>query len=168
MPAHLRGQRPEDRRYWMHVKSIAGHFAMWSIRQSPYAYPDHLQEAVNSVRFVFGSMADREGMILLSQSSVENILRTFVRTHPHVIEWNNPKVGGDVPFVFTSRYGQPDPDHDIIDIDALARNVAVSLFQELRADHAADNRIHWGWRLGAPLRWLESLRPPRYGAVTDG
>ena len=49
---------------------------------------------------------------------------------PSIAIWNQPKSGHGSAFVFSSRYDQPNPDDDFIDLDALGNNIARSAWAE--------------------------------------
>ena len=54
--------------------------------------------------------------------------------------WNKAKKG-NAEIVFTSRYSQPDPDYDFIDLDALLCNVCISLRDDFRREKTFNKKF---------------------------
>jgi hypothetical protein len=114
---------------WTTEGTVAGHLAMWAVRQSPYRATEALTEAITQFREAFpGPVAG------LSQWADEDELHgaiwNAIEASPAIIAWNCPKSGHEAPFVFSSRYDRPSPDDDFIDLHALARNIARSVWAE--------------------------------------
>jgi hypothetical protein len=121
---------------------VAGHVAMAAVRQSPYPCPDNLELVIkrfHEVAIESGKFPMFGGTPMLEfefAREIEDLLRELLLPIPEVEAWNEPKSGHDAEFVFTSRYDQPAPDDDIIDLDALIRNVARSVSAEEEEENA--------------------------------
>lgn len=107
---------------------LLGALAQWAIRQSPYLCPDNLQQALEE--FNLAIPYDRTSFSGCAFETSCKGLIPFVRglfeACPTILSWNYSKVG-EPTMVFSSRYSQPGPDYDFIDLDALARNIAHSV-----------------------------------------
>jgi len=138
---------------------VTGHVAMWAVRQSPYMVPDALDDALVQFqqRFFVAVQPDQQGMVKLSERALFAAIDQAVKGVPWMWAWNEPKSKHGSPFVFTSRYDKPDPDDDIIDLDAMIRNASNSVWRELEADWQWDaertrtanlpwNRLKYWWR----------------------
>lgn len=114
------------------VDDIVSAFAMWAVRQSPYPWPYQLEEACQALAAKLHP--EWEGADLgfrsLGCMQIEEILDAACKEIPEVLAWNEPKSGHDAPFVTSSRFHEPAPDDDFIDLGALFRNTAHSLFAE--------------------------------------
>ena len=53
-----------------------------------------------------------------------------LKSIPEFNLWNERKNGNKAPYSFVSRYSQPHPDNDFIDLDALTRNVANAIIND--------------------------------------
>ena len=119
---------------------IVGHFAMWAVRLSPYHIPDNLGKSIESlIKFIrnnFKAEIDLDDSYIFTacESKVRKALDEFAKSNEFVREWNKPKSGDDVQFVTNSRYDSPNPDDDIIDLDALVGDICRSLHQEVEKD----------------------------------
>ncbi len=118
-------------------KDFLGPFANWVVRQSPYDVPDiaaalvafdgFIREVMDFTlagdsfkRFTYAELSD-----LLTEQTLEKI--------PAILALNVAKKGkADV--VFVTRYSQPHPDYDFIDLGALARNVFYDIIR---------NHVNW-------------------------
>lgn len=120
---------------WLFADEVAGTLAMWAIRQSPYDCPDNLELVVKAVRADWpceiGPMKEWD-----SQDEIEECLQEITEQIPEFMLWNERKNGRD-GMGFSSRYDQPTPDDDFIDLHALWRNVAMSLWKD-NATESAD------------------------------
>lgn len=104
---------------------VLGSLAKWSVRQSPYISPTMLSGGL--LEFQTGWTAtDYEPMS--SRELESQIFKTFEHC-PTIQSWNHPK-NGNHTMVFVTRYEGPKPDHDFIDLHALARNVTQDLVLE--------------------------------------
>lgn len=113
------------RQYWFSRSEVAGTLAMWAIRQSPYLIPDGLNLAV---RAIHDAMPDHGGGIFgMTEDDLREAIERICLTHPAIVAWNEPKSKHKAQVVFHSRYDQPAPDDDFIDLHALAGNICRSL-----------------------------------------
>ena len=129
--------RPEwNVKKWTFLDDITGAFAKYSISQSPYNCPDNLEEVVNYLATCLERDVDwgECGMVKLSLCEISKLLYDILyeKGITYFDNWNKPKKGGDVECVFVSRYGKPDPDYNIIDLDALLYNVCSDIRLERR------------------------------------
>lgn len=131
----------DERKHLFSVKDITGAFAMWAVRQSPYDSPDLLGDAVKNLEQVLVKRVkfDNEPLRFaeLSCSEIRTALYDCFESIAIIEQWNRPKSGHNALFVTSSRYDSPLPDDDIIDLDALARNIAHTLILErlIEEDH---------------------------------
>ena len=109
---------------------VAGSFAKWAVEQSPYAAPVNLTEAVLAVDEFAKSWCDGavETVVTLTCHEIRRRLEKFFDETPVIESWNHPKSGREQPFYGCDRNGPwQEPDDDIIDLSALARNIAHDL-----------------------------------------
>ena len=99
--------------------TVLGALVSCVVRQSPYLFPLDLVSGLVEFNSAFCLNDYFETSCVSLRSRVRG---TFQRC-PTIFGWNKPKKGSHT-VVFCSRYSQPSPDCDFIDLDALARNVA--------------------------------------------
>jgi hypothetical protein len=109
-------------------KELAGVFAMWAVRQSPYLVPDNLHGAI----FEFTSAFDFKQPILewkypleFNQAVLDAIMHSKT-----IVAWNERKNGNRSAIGVVTRYGQPEPDDDFIDLHALQMNICRTIFED--------------------------------------
>lgn len=117
------------------MASTAAYFAMWAIRQSPYGWPDDLQEALSQFRTAiaakFWAVEDCSmGASHLTRQQLRDIVYSSICEIPTCRVWNTPKANPGAEFVFVSSFTRNHPDHDLIDLDALAGNITKSTWDE--------------------------------------
>ena len=123
---------------------LIGHFGMWAIRQSPYLVPNRLKEGIydfaetlkpymsNSAETVGkGNVASVNGPDYIegTYTELKKCIEGAISKSDVIRSWNRSKKG-DVTSVFVTAYSGPHPDYDFIDLDALARNIAQSVWLE--------------------------------------
>ena len=115
--------------------TVLGYFTMWAVRQSPYLYPENLADGIEEFSIAIG-MGDEYGggFIETTCKGLEKIVGNVIDRCVTVQSWNVAKDGSNEPYVFVSRYSEPEPDTDIISLDALARNIAHCVWLELCYD----------------------------------
>ena len=140
----------EQKRVYTTVSDVVATVALWSIQQSPYAVPDNLEivcktldtklKALEIVKRT-GSESNYTTYFTVEYGEdsavrcLQKILKSVLRTIPEYLAWNERKNGNQAQLQFVSRYdGKSDPDNDFIDLDALERNVAMSLVQRYIID----------------------------------
>jgi len=108
-------------------KHLAGIFAMYAVRQSPYLVPDNLSDAI----FEFMAGFDCTQTLLEWEHPLEccQTVKDSIMKSPLCVAWNNRKNGRE-GMGFTSRFDQPHPDDDFIDLDALQMNICREIFRE--------------------------------------
>ena len=121
----------DDTKRSMLKSTVLGYFTMWAVRQSPYLYPENLADGIEEFSIAIG-MGDEYGggFIETTCDGLEEIVSNAMDLCVTVQSWNVAKDGSNSPFVFVSRGYEPEPDHDIIDLGALARNIAHGVWLE--------------------------------------
>lgn len=143
---------------WLFLNSIAGYIAMWAVRQSPYHNPDGLNDVISQFNIAATCRFDKAGKAQMTRQEVKSLLKEFLWPIPQFQKWNERKNGNQAPYGFCSRYDQPSPDNDFIDLDALTGNVVRELFRELDRDFDFDQDFDRRWKRGAFGRWLTGVR----------
>jgi hypothetical protein len=125
--------------------SLCGHFAMWAVRQSPYPCPDNLAAVLGRLKVAATAWCAHDPytvsnfpMRMATQHELTLFVHRFVHNDPDVQAWNQPRSGHTAAFIVVSRYDRPAPDDDIIDLDALTRNVCRTTWEEQARDAAWD------------------------------
>lgn len=122
---------------------IMGHMARWAVQLHPYHEPPGLFEVCKVIRDRAAANF-RDGVLDLPMRwfvdcrDLRSWLHEVLDHQPEVIAWNRPRSGHTQPFVVTSRFGGPAPEHDFIDIDALFLNIANSAWRD--AEESDDRR----------------------------
>lgn len=83
------------------------------------------------------------GMFRTDRRSLEKLVMGALRPMREFQRWNERKSGSREPFNSFSRFDDPtsrDPDNEFIDLDALVRNVALSVAAEEEADSSGVSR----------------------------
>jgi len=125
----------DEKKHWISRNYIVGAFAMWAVRQSPYAKPEGLGNACLALRdfFAHGWNIDNQGFLTYTGEILQKRLENFFKEEESIRCWNDRKNERDGP-AFCSRYDTPDPDNSFIDLDALARNITHTLLLEALYD----------------------------------
>lgn len=112
--------------------TVVGHFAMWAVRQSPHLLPEDLNGGIEEFNDAldFGD----DDYLSITCNNLKRIVCDAISKSETIGSWNVPKKGDPMSHVCVTRYDQPDPDHDIIDLHALARNIAHSVWLEICYD----------------------------------
>ena len=117
-----------DREYWFMKKDFTSAFAYWVHSQSPYDTPDTtpaIKAFADYVESFMGELVKQFSYEEVSSLITEDILESM----PDIAILNERKNGRE-GMGFSSRYGQPTPDDDFIDLGALARNVFYMILRE--------------------------------------
>lgn len=111
---------------------VLGNVAKWCVMQSPYDYPEKLPIILTALSgiikpyFVEGIV----GMVKTNCDDLRKQLKSWLEQIPEFMELNNRKNGRE-GFGWVSRYDNGvHPDDDFIDLDALYRNVAHSIYTD--------------------------------------
>jgi hypothetical protein len=133
----LKGDAEWEKKHWIFVHDVTGYLAMWAIRQSPYAYPDRLDEVVKYLDACLTPKANKEKMMEVSLCEINKMLYDIL--YEQGVEafdnWNKCKKGNTPDISFTSRYdGEKDPDYEFVDLDALLHNICISLRDDFRRE----------------------------------
>ena len=114
--------------------TVVGYFAMWAVRQSPYLFPDELVSGIDEFNdalvFDYDMIFDDGCYTEMTVTELEKSVCEAIAKCDTVMSWNVPKSGNACEYVFISRYDTPDQDDDIIDVHAMARNIAHSVWIE--------------------------------------
>lgn len=127
---------------WMGVAHVLGEVASWAIRQHPYHEPPMLVHVLRNLKIGLLSdpQVDDEGFAILTPAGLEAKLRTYLWPIEDFLAWNRPRSGdrNGAQYVFHTRDSKPRREDDIVDLDALVRNVVLSVFRELDREHEID------------------------------
>lgn len=123
----------DDQEFYTSRSTVLGELANWAVQQSPYTVPDNLQKAIHEFAAAFAPTGE---IFTTNCRDLLTLVREAFEECPSILAWNESKKG-DHQIVFVSRYDKPQPDHDFIDLDALARNVAhaVTLAEKYSEAH---------------------------------
>lgn len=121
-----------EQRYLVGRKQVLAHVAHWAVRQSPYTCPDGLPEALTELDRRLAESWKDPLFERVTEGELRDALRETLLTIPQVLAWNEPKAGGDAPFLLVCAFSQVSPDRDFIDLDALLRNVVNGIVREER------------------------------------
>jgi hypothetical protein len=110
---------------------VVGHFAMWAVRQSPYLLPEELEKGIEEFDKTLHSNieAGNETLIETTYRDLKGNIENTISNSKIISSWNVAKKGSGP--VFASAYSTPKPDYDFIDLDALVRNIAQSVWLEI-------------------------------------
>lgn len=114
------------------LKSVViGHFAMWAVRQSPHLLPKDIEKGIEELNehLVSNIETTEEELIETTYTNLEENLRKAISNSNTISSWNIAKKGTGNAFI--SAYSKPKSDYDFIDLDALVRNIAQSIWLEL-------------------------------------
>jgi len=110
-------------------EQVVGYFAMWAVRQSPYLIPDALTDGIQELHDNLDF--DGNDYKKFTCATLKPIVCAAIHNSKTVMSWNTPKNDDASNYIFVSRYDQPLPDHDVIDVFALARNITHGVWLEL-------------------------------------
>lgn len=111
--------------------------AKWSVAQSPYHRPENLEKVLDALDRILEPLFEEAvkenlGYLKMSYEQIKDFVFNHATSITEVMEWNEPKIDSGNPLQGTaSRYHQPKPDYDFIDLHALARNVANDIIWEV-------------------------------------
>ena len=109
---------------------VVGHFAMWAVRQSPYLLPEELGKGIEE--FSQGCGFGNESLLETTCAGLQKIVEDGISKSAVIASWNVAKKGAGP--VFLTRYTKPKPDYNFIALDAMAKNIAHSVWLELCYD----------------------------------
>lgn len=112
-------------------KMVVGHFAMWAVRQSPYLLPESLEDGIKEFNecFVFKKKIGNDEFTETTYRDFKEKITDTISNSDKISSWNIAKMGRGP--VVVSCYSYPKADYDFIDLDALARNIAQSVWAEI-------------------------------------
>lgn len=113
---------------------VLGALACWAVRQSPYTVPEQLAEAIEKfhVDWPVGTTVDSFKFscnLFPTLQALEAQIDATIALNPIIQGWNNRKNRRE-GMGFSSRYDQPNPDDDFIDLGALSRNIAIDVWRD--------------------------------------
>jgi hypothetical protein len=120
---------PKEEQILISERNVLSTFAANAVAQSPYHRPDSLERAIDALRDkvkpAFDAVPKEHlGFITTDARGLRGwITEEFLMEIPEVAAWNERRNGNQAPYGFSSRYDEPHPDDDFIDIGALARNI---------------------------------------------
>lgn len=117
---------------------IKGQMARFAVQQHPYSDPPRLGDVMRQIENACAHKSwDESSLPGFRCKYFEGsgdfaawLKSTFPDEHEIMKLWNTPANGHTAQHVFTSRYGGPPKEADIIDIGALLWNVARECVQE--------------------------------------
>ena len=111
-------------------KVLIGHFAMWAVRQSPYLLPENLDKSIQEFdkHLISNIKIGDEDLIEATYTDLSKNIKDAISKSSTILSWNVAKMGSGS--VFISPYSKVKSDYDFIDLDALARNIAQSVWRE--------------------------------------
>ena len=114
----------DEEKYYYFLDEIVGAVIFWAIRQSPYDYPEFMEDAADRLTVRLKKKFDWScECIPFTGDEIENMLLVEFKEIPEIMAWNEQKTNIEKKRI----EGRPHPDNDIIDLDALARNVSHTL-----------------------------------------
>lgn len=115
-------------------ETVIGHFAMAVVRQSPYLMPEYLAAGIKEFDKLLSSNIEvgNEKLIETTYIDLKKSIGKAISNSEIIYSWSIAKKGTGP--VFVSSYSKPKPDYDFIDLDALARNIAQSVWLEVCYD----------------------------------
>jgi len=129
---------------WIFRHEIVGALAKWAIRQCPQGIPTGLENVLGYLDACLKRSVNWDecaGMAQLSLCQINRLLHDILMNQgiEAFDNWNKTQAeldgkGKTSDLQFNSRYGDPDPYYDFIDLDALLRNVCIDVRDERRAD----------------------------------
>lgn len=112
-------------------KQLLGFVAKWAVMQSPYHRPENLEVVIDKFHESIKAHFENEYCIkFIDSRSLEKFIEEHLLKIPEFVGWNERKNGNKSPYSFISRYDQPNPDDDFIDLGALTRNVANDITRD--------------------------------------
>lgn len=133
-----RENRPTVLHQRFNVKFLAfkndfvGALAKWLVKQSPYVIPDNLDQCLLKFHERLNDLAafDVAGMSLFEPWPTIEKIEHILESIPEIMALNEPRnKDNKAEYVFVTRLSGPLPDDDLIDIEALARNVVIDMLE---------------------------------------
>jgi len=118
-----------DREYWFMRSDFLGAFSYWVVAQSPYDTPD-ISKALGAFSEYVAKSIDTGIPKSFSYDELLSFVNEDVFESIPEIEALNHRKNGRDGMGFCSRFDQPSPDDDFIDLGALARNIFYMLMRE--------------------------------------
>jgi hypothetical protein len=112
----------KDRKYWLMRSDFNSAFAYWVVYQSPYDTPNITPSLIAFGKYIATIIPERE-VVNFSYTELSEILSEKIFEKIPEIEALNHRKNDRDGNGFCSRYEQPNPDDDFIDLSALSRNI---------------------------------------------
>lgn len=128
------------------AKEVIGAMAMWAVRQHPRHNPPGLNRITARLLEEANGWPDGAPSLPMRRfsdvRSLDRWLHEVLAEHPVLTLWNSFERGKTPDLVFSSRFDGPgNPDYDFIDIDALLRNVAMTVMRDAERGQEADRGL---------------------------
>ena len=125
-------QEIKDHNVLITIKDIIGYMACWAVRQHPYGRPDKLFDVTDILSNSANNWDIGPPSLKMKYfdcwQAIEEWLYETLQDNPILTEWNTSRNKNTL--VFTSVYNTANKEDDFIDIDALIRNVALSVWRD--------------------------------------
>lgn len=113
-----------DKKYLLMRSDLLGAFVYWIIIQSPYDTPDITEALIAFNKYISKRFKDNIPEIFTYDELGKFINEDIFEAIPEIEKLNHPKIE-------RVSYNEPhNPDHDFIDLSALARNIFFMLLRE--------------------------------------
>lgn len=120
-----------DGEYWFMKSDFLGALAYCVVVQSPYDTPDIAGALKSFDEYLGAKFTKSDRPEKFTYTELQSFINEDVfESIPEIEKLNHRKNGNNNKYGFCSRYDQPDPDDDFIDLGALARNVFYMLLRE--------------------------------------
>lgn len=119
----------QDREYWFMRSDFLGAFSYWVVSQSPYDAPDISKALTAFSEYIGKNIKDDAGKKFTYDELSSLISEDVFESIPEIEILNHRKNGRD-GMGFCSRFDQPSPDDDFIDLSALSRNIFYMMLRE--------------------------------------
>ena len=120
-----------NKKYWLMKSDFMSAFSYWLVSQSPYNAPDITNALIAFEKYVDKKIVKDNKVIGLRYNQLKKLINEKVFENIQEIEiFNHPKIDTGATIMFSSRYDQPKPDYDFVDLGALARNIFYMILRE--------------------------------------
>ena len=124
-------------------KEIMGAFSKYAVIQSPYAFPEKLENVLGYLYACLTSEFGKDYFKAWSLCDINRKLHEILMDEELFTEWNERK-NGKQGTGFSSLEFQPSPADDFIDLHALLHNVCLDIRMERRAFDAFNKKFEDG------------------------
>lgn len=114
-------------KHWIHCNTLRRAMAANAVSQHPYHAPPKLFNVIED--FVKSFSPDSLGMARIDTRTFRDHVFDFCRNHPVCQRWNIAR-SGKRKYTFCSAFFSTKPEHDFIDLEALACNIIRYVLSE--------------------------------------